>query len=263
MLRAGNYEFGICGWAGALCVGVLLALGPALAPPGRAAAASCRPWPGEPAPLPSVADPDPVRARWALLRSRELEQRARELEGGSPAAAQRLWARLECLGVRSEAAEEGLRRSRRLRVHRLRAGADATAGSGDPWQRLADPVSLPASPPPLSPERLAQRQGLLAEIDVLLEATQAHTRAARFEEGLRSAAEARERLDAMRWEDDLLRRWVRLDIAQATIEVALGREQEARESARRALSRNPALRLDPESTSPKVIRVFESARRSP
>ena len=55
-------------------------------------------------------------------------------------------------------------------------------------------------------------------------------------------------------------RRARADVVAATAQVALGRDDEARRSFERALAADPALRLDPATTSPKVRRAFDAAR---
>jgi len=67
-------------------------------------------------------------------------------------------------------------------------------------------------------------------------------------------------LDEMREDSDLPPRWARLEMLQATAELALARDADARASMVRALAADPALALDPATTSPKVLRVFESIR---
>ena len=51
-----------------------------------------------------------------------------------------------------------------------------------------------------------------------------------------------------------------LEVLAATAEIALGREEAARESLERALRAQPELSLDPARHSPKLVRLFEEVR---
>jgi len=98
------------------------------------------------------------------------------------------------------------------------------------------------------------------EIAALLDRCESELRAARFEQAVASAAEARDRIDArVAARDDSTSR-VRLEIASATAYVALGQNDAALESLERALAADPQLELDPVLTSPKVLAVFRAAR---
>ncbi|MEM7411023.1 MAG: hypothetical protein AAF430_12370 [Myxococcota bacterium] len=79
---------------------------------------ACEPWPGEPQPLPTVADPDSLRATWANLRTQELAQVARRFEESDPMRARQLWRRLLCMDPSNDAAVAGLMRTPPVRVHR-------------------------------------------------------------------------------------------------------------------------------------------------
>lgn len=83
---------------------------------------------------------------------------------------------------------------------------------------------------------------------------------ARFEAALHSAAEARSALEGVSATDGVKGLRVRVEVLAATAQVALGDDAAARASFARALAANPALRLDPMRTSPKVIRALEDAR---
>lgn len=233
-----------------------------------AAAEPCVSWPGEPAPLPRREDADPVRARWAELRAAELEDRARMLEAVDPVAAHRLWRRLACFEPDPGTLAAALVRTRPVRVYRpplareptpVDPEAPAAAGLGAPLA-LGPRRVASASRASLPPEIAAARQPFLAQIDAHLDAAERAIRDARFDEALALLRESRRRLSEMRWEDDLLDRWVRAEVLVATVQVALGREDEARAAAARALASDPGLHLDTRSTSPKVLRVFEDAR---
>jgi tetratricopeptide (TPR) repeat protein len=93
----------------------------------------------------------------------------------------------------------------------------------------------------------------------LLDRCEAELDAARFEQALASANEARDRIDARNDAADNPGR-VRLEIASATAYVALGQTDAALESLERALVADPDLELDPALTSPKVLAVFRAAR---
>jgi LysM repeat protein len=94
----------------------------------------------------------------------------------------------------------------------------------------------------------------------LIDRCEAELRAARFEQALASASEARVRMDARNDVADNPDR-VRLEIASATAYVALGQNDAALESFERALIADPNLVLDAALTSPKVLAVFRAARR--
>ena len=98
-----------------------------------------------------------------------------------------------------------------------------------------------------------------AEIAALLDRCEAELRAARFEQSLASAGEARDRIDARNEAADDPAR-VRLEIASATAYLALGQNDAALESLGRALIADPDLELDPALISPKVLTVFRAAR---
>ena len=110
----------------------------------------CAAWPGEPTPLPSVSDSDPVLARWAELRVAELTHHAELSETGDRPESQRLWRRVRCLDPRSEAAERGLARSHSVRVHRpalVRTPPVAAGEALDPWSALGEPLVVTEEPP--------------------------------------------------------------------------------------------------------------------
>ncbi|MDH3685779.1 MAG: hypothetical protein OEP95_06105, partial [Myxococcales bacterium] len=100
-----------------------------------------------------------------------------------------------------------------------------------------------------------------AEADSLSEAVdraEAELRAARFEEALAGAREARALAREFGAEatDPVLRACV----VEATVHVALDDRDAARHSFARALEIDPALELDPTSTSPKVLEVLAAER---
>ena len=226
--------------------------GACLGAPGPARA-ECEPWPGEPAPLPAVSDPDSARARWAQLRLADLAARAERVEAEAPLESQRLWRRALCLDPASELAQSGVRRALGVRVHRPRVSWGAPArGSGDPWQLAAAIALAPPAPVAGTPE--------VSRAAALLETSQASLANARFEEALGRAFEARGALEQAGpgAEANALR--VRVAVAAATAQLALGDEPGAHASLGEALALEPGLALDPGRTSPKVLRALEQAR---
>lgn len=241
-----------------------------------AAPGACAPWPGEPSPLPRPDDPDPVRARWAALRTAELRYRAQALEASAPLEAHRLWQRLLCFERASLELRDALDRSQPIRMHRLvlaEPGDTEYELAADPWESLGRPLAM-APPRPSKPKRTARRRIarpkpakpepsdalpiLVTEIDYRLGRAGQDLNAARFEEALGSAQVARRLLGTTGSSPELVQRWLRLEVLEATVLVALGREDEARACAVRALARDPKLMLDERRTSPKVVSVFRA-----
>jgi hypothetical protein len=231
---------------------------------GARAAEFCAPRPGQPAPLPRIDDADAFRARWASLRARELSESARAIETADPFAAHAFWVRAACLDPGSTSVSQGVARTAAAQVHRPRVvvGSAPLPPRGDGWAELDEPVVVVRAPGPFVDlaRRAEARAALLADIDALMDETRDRLRAARFEEALEAAARTRVALDEMREDDDLPPRWARLEVLQATAELALGRLGAAEASMGRALAADPSLELDPTTTSPKVMRVFESSR---
>jgi len=239
-----------------LAVAFALLLAP-LARPARAAREVCAPWPGEPDPLPTIDDADSARARWAELRMVELTRVAQQLEARASVESHRLWRRVLCLDPRSELGWRGVARTQPVRVYRppLRWGA-GRAATGDPWTSLAHPIRV-ARPAPAAP---AEPPPELVRAAEFVEEGEAKLRGARFEEALEQALAARRELEDLEPApaDGALR--VRLELVAAVAQVALGDEDGAQASLVRALAVDPALDLDPASTSPKVLRALEAAR---
>lgn len=243
-----------------------LALVSLAAAPGRAGAGECDPWPGEPVPLPAVSDSDTLRAQWAELRARELARVARRVEADDPAEAQRLWRRLLCLDPDSRVAQQGLAQYRPVRVHRppvVGGGDFGEEASGDPWADLSVPVAIRTvrarAPAPEVESSQAAPAELLRRADGLIAETEARVRAARFEDALAVAGDARLTLDDV-GEGERRPRLARLEVLRATAELALGRGDAARQSFGRALAADPNLELDAASTPPKVRRALAAAR---
>jgi hypothetical protein len=99
----------------------------------------------------------------------------------------------------------------------------------------------------------------LEEVDALLGQADGLLRAARFEEALGRLDEARRKLTRARGDAATSRR-ARLEGLAGTANVALGRDAEARQRFDSALRADPGFRLDPSTTSPKVMRAFDAAR---
>lgn len=232
-----------------------LALGPLLLAAPSAPAEPCAPWPGEPNPLPTADDGDELRARWAALRAVELAQRAQSLEATDPAEANLLWRHTLCIDPAHEAAPQAIARTDPVQVHRppvVLADRTASPAVTDPWRQLDLPIRVP-----LLAEETARA---LEEAEQMLDETEDLVRAARFEAAVAGAEEVRTRLEGLADGEELRARRVRLEVLAATAQIALGREDEARESFGRALAAQPDLELDPMKISPKVIRVLDAAR---
>jgi hypothetical protein len=249
-------------WAALWLVLTLLVSGPAIAD-------ECAPWPGEPDPLPTLDDPDGLRARWAALRVFELSERAKRLEETATIEAYLLWRRALCLQPGSLEAYLGAARTRPIRIYRPAVvfrdagGGQARLPDDDPWIILAAPIAVArAAGVPDPADSAAARRRLLAVIDSQLDDGEQRLREARFEAALDVAALARRRLDRMRAGGDLRQPWVRLEVLSATAQLALGDEGAARASLTRAIEVQPGLVLDPTKTPPKVMRALETARVS-
>ena len=235
--------------AGIVAVGLLaLVLGPQ-----HARAERCVPWPGEPKPLPQMDAEDDLLERWAVLRTAELAQAARELETSHPARAHRLWQRVLCIDPTNAEATAGIGRVPLVRMHRpdVRRGRPETP-PGDAFASLG--VELAVAVPRPDPNAAARR----ALAKALTSAAE-HLKNARFEEALASAAEGRTAVGRLGAAADASQT-AELETLGATAAIALGREAEARRSFARALDAKPDLTLDPVRTSPKVRRAFDAVR---
>jgi hypothetical protein len=253
-----------------------LALAAAARAAGDAGDAECAAWPGEPAPLPTISDPDFLRAEWARLRASELARVARRLESSDPVESERLWRHAECLDPASAEIAAGAVRAA-LAQHAGPPAApappappspDAAAPSAPRYETAATETRaltppVEAAPPAPDPcrtgaegcPRLREADRSLARADTLL-------RDARFDESLKSQQRARSVLDGLPSSTATRARRARLEVLAATVHVARGHDARARASFERALVSDPALRLDPSTTSPKVLRAFDSARAS-
>ncbi|MCX5737104.1 MAG: hypothetical protein NTZ61_01130 [Proteobacteria bacterium] len=212
---------------------------------------SCGPWPGEFSPLPTVSDPDPLRARWATLRAEQLTQRAARLEERDRSAANRIWQRVLCFQPEAAAAREGALRTRPSAV------LQASEPPRQVEPRTPAPVAARAAPgPPPKPKPKPKPEPV--RFDEPLRRAEQLIRSARFDEALAKIEELRPRIEAEPGARTSER--TRLELLAATAHVAFGDEAAARASCERALRSDPALVLDAHSTPPKLMRAFEAAR---
>jgi tetratricopeptide (TPR) repeat protein len=233
-----------------------------------------------------VDDADEMLARWARMRADELAQLAGPIESVATTDAQRLWRHVACLDPGSERARDGIARTAVVRVRRpipeTSGRADRFASQRDVETALAvldGPVRVvsrsavgPVAPAAMAPAPESERpppppvsapppapSPALAAADAVLDEADELLRAARFEEALARLDEARRRLPRPPAAGAADRR-ARLEGLAATANVALGRDDEARERFGSALRADPSYRLDPGATSPKVLRAFDAAR---
>ena len=221
------------------------------------AAAACEPWPGEPSPLPTLEDPDALRAEWASLRARELATLAQRFEGRDDLRAQQFWRHLLCLDPTHGEALASVLRTSAVRVHRppLRDVPFEESSTGDPWRTLGAPLGVQTA----QRVRVATGQGeLFAAVRDLDE----KVRRARFDEALRSAALLRSAVSKLPSSESRVQLLVETEVLAATAELALGRQQQAEASLGRALDAYPGLELDASTTSPKVLRALDAARQA-
>jgi len=241
-----------------LRAGALLALllgGAAFAEP------PCAPWPDEPRPLPTLDDQDPLRARWAALRVRELDDAAHQLETADPTRARQIWLHALCIAPEDPEALDGLAApSSPVTLHHpevLRGDVDVPARAA--WASLDEPIVVAPAPRRRAPRRV---DPAAAEVDALVEQTAELVRNARFEDALASAELARQRAANLSGEARATRS-ANLEVWAATAALALGRDDEARQGLARALEADPSLSLDAGTTSPKVRRALEAVRAEP
>jgi len=257
----------------AAILGVLLLPG-TLAATARAEPHLCASWAGEIEPLPSVSDPDPLRAAWATIRADQLAEAAWKLEPHSRALANRVWRHASCLDPDRLDFIHALSRTAPVRwVRPPILGADVIEveageglpepvgkGSGD----LGEPIRVVVARIP-TPEgrsegvRESDRPALLEAVEPIAAAEEA-LQEARFVLALERVERGRRLLETQgpAWERP--RQRAQLEVLAATAEIALGREEAARESLERALRAQPELSLDPARHSPKLVRLFEEVR---
>ncbi len=255
------------GWLAA-GAGALLALLGAASGADAGVPAACRAWPGEPSPLPTTADPDPVLRRYAVLRVRELFRAARGLEAVRPLDTRRLVLHARCLIAEDGDLEGVLARTRPVRVaHPRRVFAADPGGPSElgRWleARVEQVAVAPPPPPRPSPEPLRPGPDALRLTALAREVERAEAllREARFEEAEQAALRLRPHFGQLGAGPAVAALRVRAELAAATAQLALGRNEQARQSLRHALDANPGLELDPLETPPKVRRALEAVRR--
>jgi len=232
------------------------------------AASDCAAWPREFDPLPTVTDHDFMRAQWAQMRATELARFAVRLEGEDPVESQRLWLHALCLNPESKELARGVERS--LVALKQRSSQSLTVSlapaPASPSQEIAARVGGPTppavdAPPPIDPCRVGAENCIrLRDVDHWLAQLDRLIRTAHFDEVVSQQRRPRILLDALPRSSATRRRRVRLEILSATAHVALGRREEAEACFGRALAADPNLRLNPGTTSPKVLRVLDYAR---
>jgi hypothetical protein len=232
----------------------------------HAVPSDCAAWSGEIDPLPSVSDPDPLRAAWARLRADQLAALAMRVEHRSRALAGRLWRHASCLDPERLDFAAGALRAAPVRWVRpqILGAQEVEVSEGDaipypvsrePWD-LEEPIRVIvarvsfAEPGPLS-------AGASTEIA----AAQDALRLARFELALEWVARGKEVLEAGTPLQEQANQRAQLEVLAATAQIALGQEAAARESLVRALRAQPALRLDPALHSPKLVQLLDLVRR--
>ena len=159
---------------------------------------------------------------------------ASDLEASDPREAYAAWEHLRCLDPAGELA----------RPERERRGPGLTD--------VARPPPVASAPVPRAPD--------WSPIDATLGAAEAQVQGARFQQALRTADQIRPKLASIEETPGAVLRRTQLEVLSATAQIALGRNQAARESFQRALAADPQLELDAGSTSPKIRRVFETVR---
>jgi hypothetical protein len=241
-----------------------------LAASAGAASDLCAPWGGEIEPLPSVSDPDPLRAAWARLRAEQLAEAARDLEPRSRALAHRVWRHASCLDPERLDLVHALARTPPVRwfrppilgVEEIDVGegrglpdpvSESSWDLGEPIRVFAARISAPVEGSEAVPESPAAP---LHDAREQIAAAEEAVQAARFELALERVERGRRFLETQ----GLSAERAHLEVLAATAEIALGREEAARESLGRALRAQPELSLDPALHSPKLVRLFEEVR---
>jgi hypothetical protein len=224
-------------------------------------AANCDAWPSEPKPLPALNDPDPVRAEWASLRVKELAIWAKRAERDDPLRARQMWRRLLCIDPANDEALAGVMRARVVTIHRpeLADEPPTAAHARDAWAALDAPLGLGEDPAVASRE--ARNQSEFRELRSAVGALEERVRTAQFEQAIAGGAALRKRLERAPAGGTRTSLIAQSEVLLATAELALGRAGDADKSLRRALAIDPALALDPATTSPKVLRALDAARR--
>jgi hypothetical protein len=240
----------------------------------RAELPLCASWTGEIDPLPSVSDPDPLRAAWAEIRANQLVEAARKLEPHSRALANRVWRHASCLDPDRLEFVHALSRTAPVRWARPTIlGADLVEvvereelperASEWSWD-LGEPIRVVVARTPTPAEdregRLERFRPSVLEGMEQIAAAEKALQEARFELALEWVERGRKLLEAQGPALDRPGARAQLEVLAATAEIALGQEDAARESLRRALRAEPELSLDPARHSPKLVRLFEHVR---
>jgi hypothetical protein len=243
-------------FASAAFAGALAASASALAAPAR----NCDPWPGEPSPLPAIGDPDPVRAEWASLRVKELAQWAKRAEADDPLRARQMWRRLICIDPANDEALAGVERARAVALHRPDLVAEPQIGvrAKDPFAGLDAPLGV--APDAAVASREASHNSEFRELRGAVGSLEQQVRTAQFEQALARVPALRARLEHAPAGGTRTSLIAQAEVLSATAEIALGRNEAADASLKRALAADPALALDPATTAPKVLRALAAAR---
>jgi hypothetical protein len=225
-----------------------------------APAKNCEAWPGEPSPLPTLTDPDPVRAEWAALRVKELALWAKRAEKDDPLRGRQMWRRVICIDPANDEALAGVQRARAVTLHRpeLIAEPRPAEHAKDPWAALDTPLGLAIDT--ASASREAQMQSEFRALRSEVGALEETVRTAQFEQVLAKAPALRARLARAPAGGTRTSLIAQAEVLTATAELALGRADAADASLRRALAADPMLALDPATTAPKVLRALAAAR---
>jgi hypothetical protein len=241
------------------CAAFAAALAASISAP-AAPARNCDPWPGEPSPLPALGDADPVRAEWASLRVKELAQWAKRAEADDPLRARQMWRRLICIDPANDEALAGVERARAVALHRpdLVAEPQVAPRTKDPFAALDAPLSV--APDAAVATREASQRSEFRELRVAVGALEQQVRTAQFEQALARVPTLRARLERAPVGGTRTSLIAQAEVLTATAELALGRNEAAGVSLKRALAADPALALDPATTAPKVLRALDAAR---
>jgi tetratricopeptide (TPR) repeat protein len=133
-----------------------------------------------------------------------------------------------------------------------------------PADRRAAPPSGSAADP--GPESIDEARALeedplqAAEVDEALALGEEHLHSANLDEALEMAIQALRLLEGAPDAPGAGTRLARAEVIVATVHIAYARREAALQSLRRALRADPQLELDPGTTSPKLLRIFEEAR---
>jgi LysM repeat protein len=177
-------------------------------------------------------------------------------------AGETIWALSRRYGASVEAIIEasGIEDVRRIPVGRpiLIPPPEPTGFAPVPREDFA--ASRPGPSETLSRPKPAAPEPDFSHFEELLRRVEEQLRAARFEEALGTAGEAREHLGTLADSQESERRRAELEVLAGTAEVALDRYGDALASFRRALEADPDLQLDARKTSPKVLRVLDETR---